>query len=199
MNIKKIESIIEGVLFAAGDPVSIDRLSDIVDVDTKTLTAIIDNMADTYKNGERGLMINRLESSYQMCTSPEYHEYISRLVEPKKGHNLSNAALEVLSVIAYRQPVTKSLIENIRGISSDYVVNRLVERGLVKEVGRLDAPGRPVLFKVTDEFLRCFNINSLSELPDYDEIRKGEEVISENQVITDYEEEIYELSAKEEE
>ena len=183
MNIKTIESIIEGVLFAAGDSVSVERLSDIVGVDTKTLKSIINNLADKYDYEKSGLMIIALEDSYQMCTRPDYQEYISRLAEPKKGHNLSSAALEVLSVIAYKHPVTKTVIEEIRGVSSDTIVNRLVERGLVKEAGRLDAPGRPMLFKTTEEFLRCFNLKSLSELPDYEKIRNSGETVPEDKVI----------------
>lgn len=185
MNIKTIEAIIEGVLFAAGDSVSLERLSDIVDVDTKTLKSIINNLADRLDYEKSGLMIINLENSYQMCTRPDYYEYISRLAEPKKGHNLSNAALEVLSVIAYKHPVTKTAIEQIRGVSSDTIVNRLVERGLVKEAGRLDAPGRPMLFKTTEEFLRCFNLKSLSELPDYEKIRNSGETVPEDKVLED--------------
>lgn len=185
MDIKTIESIIEGVLFAAGDSVSIERLSDIVDMDTKTLKSIINNLSDKYNHEKRGLMIITLENSFQMCTRPDYEEYISRLSEPKKGHNLSNAALEVLSVIAYKHPVTKTIIEQIRGVSSDTIVNRLVERGLVKEAGRLDAPGRPMLFKTTEEFLRCFNLKSLKDLPDYEKIRNTGEIVPEDKVLMD--------------
>ncbi len=183
MELNKFESVIESVLFAAGDAVEIEKLCDILDVDTKNLNLIVDNLAEKYEKGKRGIMIIRLEDSYQMCTRPDYKEYISRLMEPKKGQNLSNAALEVLSVIAYRQPVTKSYIENIRGVSSDYVVSRLVERGLVEEVGRLDAPGRPMLFSTTEEFLRCFNLESLKSLPDYEEIRNSGEIVTEDKVL----------------
>lgn len=185
MDIKTIEAIIEGVLFAAGDSVPLEKLSDIVDVDTKTLKSIINNLADRYDHEKSGIMIISLENSYQMCTRPDYNEYISRLAEPKKGHNLSNAALEVLSVIAYKHPVTKTVIEQIRGVSSDTIVNRLVERGLVKEAGRLDAPGRPMLFKTTEEFLRCFNLKSLSDLPDYEKIRNSGETVPEDKVLKD--------------
>ncbi len=183
MEINKIESIIESVLFAAGDTVEIEKLCDILDMDTKNLCLVVDNLAEKYEKEKRGIMIIRLEDSFQMCTRPDYKEYISRLMEPKKGQNLSNAALEVLSVIAYRQPVTKSNIENIRGVSSDYIVNRLVERGLVQEAGRLDAPGRPMLFSTTEEFLRCFNLDSLSSLPDYEEIRNSGEIVPEDKVL----------------
>jgi len=186
MNIKTVESIVEGVLFAAGDAVTIEKLSDIVDVDTKTLCSIVNNLSDRYDTEKRGIMIIRLEDSFQMCTRPDYYEYISRLAESKKSQTLSNAAIEVLSIIAYKQPVTRAAIEQIRGVSSDTIVSRLVERGLAKEVGRLDAPGRPMLFSTTEEFLRCFDLASLSELPDYEEIRKSGELVSEEQVIKDF-------------
>lgn len=189
MDIKTVEAIIEGVLFAAGDAVKIEKLSDIAEVDTGTLVSIVNNISDRYEAEKSGIMIIRLEDSFQMCTRPEYNEYISRLKEPKKSQSLSNAAIEVLSVIAYRQPVTRSQIENIRGVSSDSLVSRLVERGLVKEVGRLDAPGRPILFSTTEEFLRCFNLSSLTELPDYSVIRESNENVGEEQIIKDLDDE----------
>lgn len=189
MDIKTVEAIIEGVLFAAGDAVKIEKLSDIAEVDTGTLVSIVNNISDRYETEKSGIMIIRLEDSFQMCTRPEYNEYISRLKEPKKSQSLSNAAIEVLSVIAYRQPVTRSQIENIRGVSSDSLVSRLVERGLVKEVGRLDAPGRPILFSTTEEFLRCFNLSSLTELPDYSVIRESNENVDEEQIIKDLDDE----------
>lgn len=189
MDIKTVEAIIEGVLFAAGDAVKIEKLSDIAEVDTGTLVSIVNNISDRYEAEKSGIMIIRLEDSFQMCTRPEYNEYISRLKEPKKSQSLSNAAIEVLSVIAYRQPVTRSQIENIRGVSSDSLVSRLVERGLVKEVGRLDAPGRPILFSTTEEFLRCFNLSSLTELPDYSVIRESNENVDEEQIIKDLDDE----------
>lgn len=188
MNIKTVEAIVEGVLFAAGDAVKIEKLSDIAEVDTGTLVSIVNNISDRYETEKSGLMIIRLEDSFQMCTRPEYNEYISRLKEPKKSQNLSNAALEVLAVIAYRQPVTRSQIEAIRGVSSDSLVSRLVERGLVEEVGRLDAPGRPILFATTEEFLRCFNLGSLTELPDYSVIKESGETVKEDQIIKDEDE-----------
>lgn len=189
MDIKTVESIIESVLFAAGDAVSVERLSDIVDVDTKTLKSIINNMSDRYLHENRGIIIISLENSYQMATNPDYNSFISRLVEPKKGHNLSDAALEVLSIIAYRYPITKTAIEHIRGVSSDTIVNRLVERGLVKEAGRLNAPGKPMLFKTTEEFLRCFNLTSLKDLPEFDKIRSSAKTVSEENIVPDGEDE----------
>ena len=168
MEIREIQAILESVLFAAGDAVDIERLADIVDVDKRSLREILKKMMDEYNFERRGIHIIQLEDAYQMCTRGEYHDYVAMLAEPRRKQNLSNAAIEVLAIVAYKQPVTRSTIENIRGVNCDYVVNRLVERGLIEEVGRLDAPGRPLLFGTTQEFLRCFGIASLGDLPDYD-------------------------------
>ncbi len=169
MELKEAESIIEGVLFAAGDPVHIEKLSDILDIDMKSTRAIVTSLADKYDREKRGLQIIRLEESYQMCTRREYQDYISQLAEPRRSQSLSNAAMEVLSIVAYKQPVTRSLIEQIRGVSCDSLVNKLLEKNFIEEVGRLDTPGRPMLFGTTDEFLRCFGIESITELPEFEE------------------------------
>lgn len=176
MEIKEIEAIIEGVLFAAGDAITIDRLSAIVEVDKNTLRSIINRMMDNYHFERRGLQIIQLDNSYQLCTRPEYYEYIQKLVEPKQPQGLSSAALETLSIIAYNQPVTKSNIDHIRGVNSDGALNRLIERELVEEKGRMDAPGKPILYGTTQAFLRCFGLRSLEDLPEiimYDEINNG--------------------------
>ncbi len=175
MEIREIQSILESVLFAAGDAVELEKLADIVDVDKRSLREILKKMMDEYNFERRGLHIIQLDDSYQMCTRGEYHDYIALLAEPRRKQNLSNAAIEVLALVAYKQPVTRSTIEHIRGVNCDYVVNRLIERGLIEEVGRLDAPGRPLLFGTTLEFLRCFGISSLSELPEYESLGKSEE------------------------
>ncbi|MBQ2931558.1 MAG: SMC-Scp complex subunit ScpB [Clostridia bacterium] len=170
MKLKDAEAIIEGILFAAGDPVDIERISDILDIDIKSTRAVLTALSDKYDEENRGLKIIRLEDSYQMCTRGEYNEYISRLAEPRRMQTLSNAAMEVLSIVAYKQPVTRAVIEQIRGVSCDTLVNRLLERNLIQEIGRLDTPGRPMLFGTNDEFLRCFGISSVTELPDYEKI-----------------------------
>ncbi|MBE7032320.1 MAG: SMC-Scp complex subunit ScpB [Ruminococcaceae bacterium] len=168
MKLKEAEAIIEGVLFAAGDAVEIERIADILDIDLKSTRALMTALIDKYDEENRGLQIIRLEEAYQMCTRAEYHEYIARLAEPRRAQSLSNAAMEVLSIIAYKQPVTRSVIEQIRGVSCDALVNRLLERGLIEEVGRMDTPGRPMLFGTTEEFLRCFGIGSVTDLPEYE-------------------------------
>ncbi len=175
MEKKEIKSILESLLFAAGDAVELDKLADIVDVDKRSLRGILKEMMDEYHFERRGIQIIKLEDAYQMCTRGEYHDYIAMLAEPRRKQNLSNAAIEVLAIVAYKQPVTRSTIEHIRGVNCDYVVNRLVERGLIEEVGRLDAPGRPLLFGTTQEFLRCFGVEAIEELPDYEEFGKTEE------------------------
>lgn len=177
MEIREIQAILESVLFAAGDAVELERLADIVDVDKRSLREILKKMMDEYNYERRGIHVIQLEDSYQMCTRGEYSEYVSMLAEPRRKQNLSGAAIEVLAIVAYHQPVTRSAMENIRGVNCDYVANRLMERGLIEEVGRLDAPGRPLLFGTTQEFLRCFGIASLSELPDYDKFGNSEEAM----------------------
>ncbi len=170
MKLKDAEAIIEGVLFAAGDSVDIERISDILDIDVKSTRAVMTALMDKYDSENRGLKIIRLEDSYQMCTRGEYYEYISKLAQPRRAQTLSNAAMEVLSIVAYKQPVTRAVIEQIRGVSCDSLVNRLLERNLIQEIGRLDTPGRPMLFGTTEEFLRCFGITSVTDLPDYEKI-----------------------------
>lgn len=170
MKLKEAEAIIEGILFAAGDPVDIERISDILDIDIKSTRTVMTALIDKYDEEKRGLQIIRLEDSYQMCTRGIYNEYISKLAEPRRAQTLSNAAMEVLSIVAYKQPVTRSVIEQIRGVSCDTLVNRLLERNLIQEIGRLDTPGRPMLFGTTDEFLRCFGVSSITDLPDYEKI-----------------------------
>ena len=174
MKLKEAEAIIEGILFAAGDPVKIDRIADILDIDVKSTRAVMTALIDKYDEEMRGLKIIRLDDSYQMCTRGEYNEYIAKLAEPKRAQTLSNAAMEVLSIVAYKQPVTRSVVEQIRGVSCDHLINRLLERNLIQEIGRLDTPGRPMLFGTSEEFLRCFGIASVTDLPDYEKISSEE-------------------------
>lgn len=167
MKIDELEAIIEGLLFASGESVPVKRLCEVTETDEKTMTSLLNRMNDKYENDPtRGIHLIKLEDSYQLCTKREYYDYIKSLREKKRRASLSNAGLEVLSVIAYNQPVTRSALEFIRGVNSDGALNNLIAAGLVEEVGRLDAPGRPILFGTSEEFLRCFNLSSLSELPD---------------------------------
>lgn len=160
------DSIIESILFAAGESVSRKELSDILEMSEDEIIKAVERLSDFYRENERGLKIISLEDEYQLCTVEQNYRYVQALAEPRKKQTLSPAALETLSIVAYHQPVTRGSIEYIRGVNSDGPVNRLIERGLIEEGGRLDAPGRPILYVTTQEFLRSFGLSSLSELPD---------------------------------
>lgn len=152
-----------------GEAVPVKRIAEVMELDEKEVEILLEELsADYASSAERGIHLIRLEDSYQLCTKREYYDYIHQLKEKARRSALTNAGLEVLSVVAYNQPVTRSSIEFIRGVNSDGPLNNLVAAGLVREVGRLDAPGRPILFGTTDEFLRSFNLSSLTELPDVD-------------------------------
>ena len=164
-NIKKIESVLEAVLFTMGESVSVDRLAAAIQHDEDTTRKIMHQMMDHYNEEQRGMKIIELENAFQLCTRPEMYEYLIRVAKQPKKHVLTDVLLETLSIIAYKQPITKAEIEKIRGVKSDHAVNKLVEYNLVMELGRLDAPGKPILFGTTEEFLRNFGIESLDELP----------------------------------
>ena len=169
MEEEKVKAVIESILFAMGESVPIDRICEVLEIDRKNAEIIMEKMQSEYENDQsRGIKILRLEDSFQLCTKTEYYGYIRTVAEKKSKVSLSNAALEVLSIVAYNQPVTRSSIEFIRGVNSDGSLSKLVELGLVEEKGRLDAPGRPILFGTTEEFLRCFGLTSLSSLPAVD-------------------------------
>lgn len=161
-----MENIVEALLFASGEPVKIMDIANVLNVDCRKAIEIVENYAKSLEENKRPLMIRKLDDSYQLCTEPKYYEYISKLYEPKQKQGLSNAAMETLSIIAYKQPITRSEIEKIRGVNSDRSVSSLMEFGLVSELGKLDAPGKPRLYGTTDDFLRVFGYSSLSELPE---------------------------------
>lgn len=164
-----LQAAIEGILFATGEAVSIERLSEATGAPVPELQQILDKMERQYDtDAARGIRLMRLEQSYQLCTKSEYYDCIRVLREKKSKLSISNAGMEVLSIVAYNQPVTRGTVEFIRGVNSDGAMNRLVDMGLIDEVGRLDAPGRPVLYATTEEFLRCFSLHSLDDLPDVD-------------------------------
>ena len=165
MEIKKIESIIEAILFTMGESVEASRIAKVIEQDTATTKKIIRNLKDKYEEEDRGIRIIELEDSFQMCTKKEMYEYLIQIAKQPKRHVLTDVLLETLSIIAYKQPITKIEIEKIRGVKSDHAVNKLVEYNLVCELGRKDAPGRPLLFGTTEEFLRCFGVQSIDELP----------------------------------
>jgi len=165
LEIKKIEAQIEAILFTLGEAVECERIAHAIGHDEETTKKIIHNMMDDYENEGRGIQIIELENSFQLCTKAEMYDTIVKITHVPKKHLLTDVLLETLSIIAYKQPVTKIEIETIRGVKSDHAVNKLVEYNLVTEVGRLDAPGKPILFGTTEEFLRNFGIQSLEELP----------------------------------
>ncbi len=169
MEIEMLQSAIEAILFAMGDSVELEKLASAIEHDEETTRKLIHNMMDKYEAQDRGIRIIELDNAYQLCTKKEMYEYLIRVAKQPRRYVLTDVLLETLSIIAYRQPVTKLEIEKIRGVKSDHAVNKLVEYGLVEETGRLDAPGRPLLFGTTEEFLRRFSVHSLDELPVLDQ------------------------------
>lgn len=165
-NEKDQEAVIEAVLFTMGGAVELRQLAAAIGQDRETARGAAERLMKRYQTGKKGMEILKLEDSYQMCTRSKYYENLIRVAAAPKKQVLSDVVLETLSIIAYRQPVTKMEIEKIRGVKSDHAVNRLVEYDLVYEAGRLDAPGRPSLFATTEEFLRRFGVGSLGDLPD---------------------------------
>ena len=165
MSIKELEAVIEAILFTMGEAVEVERIAAAVEHDEDTIRRLIRNMMTRYEEEDRGIRIIELDGSFQLCTKPEMYEYLIKVAHVPKKHVLTDVMLETLSIIAYKQPITRIEIEKIRGVSCDHAVNKLVEYGLAKELGRLDAPGRPMLFGTTEDFLRSFGVQSIDELP----------------------------------
>lgn len=165
MEIREIEGAIEGILFASGEPVSAERIAAVLGIDTKLVFDTADRMADRYSFEHSGIRLIRLDNSLQLCSAPEYASYIRLALETRKPPQLTQPALEVLAIVAYFQPVTRTYIEQVRGVDSAYTVNLLQERGLIEPCGRLAVPGRPTLFRTTAAFLRTFGISTVDELP----------------------------------
>ncbi|MBO4452914.1 MAG: SMC-Scp complex subunit ScpB [Clostridia bacterium] len=166
---KETPAALEAVLFACGSPVAFDRLCEILSVDSEGLLKAAEILREKYSDDRSsGIMLITVEESYQLCTKAVFAESVKKALEMRKAPPLSRASLEVLAIIAYNQPVTRSFIEMVRGIDSSAIVASLTEKGLIAERGVLDAPGRPVLFGTTDAFLRCFGLESLKDLPKTD-------------------------------
>lgn len=168
MDKNKIPYAIEGILFAAGEPVKTAKLAAVLETDSETVTEAVNLLKYNYDTEGRGFRIIDIDEGYQICSRPDYYNYIQLILGEQRRQALSNAAMEALAIIAYKQPITKGQIEYIRGVNSDGAVNRLVERGLIDEAGRLDAPGRPILYKTTQTFLRCFGLSTPKDLPEID-------------------------------
>ena len=174
MEDREYKSIIEAILFTMGDSVESDKIAAALELSEEETKRLVEELAAEYEASDRGMRIIELEHAYQMCTDQKRYEYLIRIARQPKKHVLTDVLLETLSIIAYKQPVTKAEIEKIRGVSCDHAVSRLVEYNLAAELGRLDAPGRPMLFGTTEEFLRSFGIHSLEELPQMDTLQLEE-------------------------
>lgn len=160
-----LEAAVEAILFAMGEAVPAEQIAKAIELDTEKTKKLIRGMMKRYQEENRGIRIIELEGSFQLCTKTEMYDYLVRIAKQPKKVVLTDVVLETLSIIAYKQPVTKLELEKIRGVKCDHAVNKLIEYNLVKELGRLDAPGRPLLFGTTEEFLRNFGVESLTELP----------------------------------
>ncbi len=157
--------IVESILFTMGRSVEIKELADALRITEEETRQVLDGLSAEYRKEERGIQLVFLEKHVQLCTKPQYYEYLIRIASRPQKQVLSDSALETLSIVAYKQPVTRGEIERIRGVKSDHAIAKLMDYDLIEEIGRLDAPGRPVLFATTEEFLRCFGVSSVAELP----------------------------------
>ena len=170
----RAEAVIEAVLFTMGESVEVSRLADVIEEDVKTTNAILDGMAKRYQEEDRGISLTRFDNAVQLCTKAEMYEYLIKIAKAPRKMTLTDTVLETLSIIAYKQPVTRLEVEQIRGVSCDHAINKLLEYDLITELGRLDAPGRPLLFGTTEQFLRSFGVESLEELPELNPVQVEE-------------------------
>ena len=162
----QIQSVFESILFTMGESVEIKKLAEVVGVDLRITKRLLQKMAREYEAENRGIMLTQFDNAVQLCTKPETYEYLIKIAKTPKRLTLTDTVIETLSIIAYKQPVTRLDVENIRGVNCDHAINKLLEYDLITELGRLDAPGRPILFGTTEQFLRCFGVKSLEELPE---------------------------------
>lgn len=163
--IDRIQGSIEAILFASGEPVALDRIAEVLELDKPTAEKIMHNLVERFNSEHSGIRIVNLEDGWQMCTCPEQADKVRAALDMRRNMPLSQAALEVLAVIAYNQPVTKAFVEQVRGVDCSGVIASLTAKGLVEERGRLELPGRPLIYGTTPDFLRCLGISSLDELP----------------------------------
>ena len=166
MERQKAKAVLEAILFTMGESVEVERLASVIEEDKKTTRELLKEMKEEYDVKECGMTLMELEDSFQMCTKADMYEYLIKIAKTPRKYVLTDTLLETLSIIAYKQPITRAEIEKIRGVSCDHAVNRLIEFGLIAEVGRMDAPVRPLLVGTTEEFLRSFGVKSLEELPE---------------------------------
>ena len=163
-----IKSAIESMLFVSGEPLALRELSNNLELKEKNVEEILSEMANEYEDKSRGIRLISLDEAYQLVTKSENSEFVQKLLKKNKKHSLSQASIESLAIVAYKQPITRVDIDEIRGVKSESALQRLLERDLIKDVGRLEVPGRPILYGTTDEFLRQFGLQSLNELPSLD-------------------------------
>lgn len=163
-----LQYAIEGILFAAGEPVKAAKIAAVLETSVEKVTDAVKLLQYEYDTSLRGLKIIEIDEGYQLCSRPEYYVYIQEILGEQRRQALSNAAMEALAIVAYKQPITRGQVEYIRGVNSDGAINRLIERNLIEEAGRLDAPGRPILYKTTQNFLRCFGLKTPEDLPEVD-------------------------------
>lgn len=176
----ELQRAIEAILFAAGERIEVSRLSAVLEVDPDEVTAAADALADDLAFNRRGIRIIRLEDGYQMVSSGEMADYITKALETRKPPKLSASQLETLTIIAYYQPATKAMVEQIRGVDSAYSITALLNKKLIEDAGRLNVPGRPIQYKTTPDFLRTFALNSLEDLPEIEKVSLGEPVFEDN-------------------
>ena len=179
MELNELQRAVEAILFAAGERVELSRLAMALETDEKDIEAAVNALADTLAFERRGIRILRLEKGYQMVSSGEMADYITKALETRKPPKLSSSQLEALTIIAYYQPATKAMVEQIRGVDSSYSIGALMNKKLIEESGRLNVPGRPILYRTTPDFLRTFGISSLEELPPIDKVNFSEPIVQE--------------------
>ena len=182
---QRIKSIIESILFVTGEPLSLRDISINLEMPQRYIEEILNEMITDYEASERGIKLISIKDNYQLVTKSENSDYIQRLLKKNKRQSLSQASLESLAIIAYKQPITRIDIDEIRGVKSESAIQKLIEKNLIKESGRLDVPGRPILYSTTDEFLRQFELNDLKELPSldlFDNTDETEEILNESEI-----------------
>ena len=170
----KAKAVLEAVLFAMGESVEISRLANVIEEDVRTTKKILEEMAQEYESNTRGISMMHFDDAVQLCTKADMYEYLIKIAKAPRKMVLTDTVIETLSIIAYKQPVTRVEIEKVRGISCEHAINKLLEYELITELGRMDAPGRPILFGTTEQFLRCFGVKSLEELPEMSTVQLEE-------------------------
>ena len=175
MNVNEMQAAAEAMLFACGEPLEIDRIAEILEIDAENAESLVLNIAAKYDDTNSGIKIVKMDKKYQICTRKEYAEQVRDILDMKKNAPLSQAAFEVLAVVAYNQPITKAYIEQVRGVDCSGVISSLCQKSLIEEKGRLELPGRPLIYGTTTEFLRCFCISSLDELPELPENKETDD------------------------